>query len=289
VLIDSSHRKWGLVTGVLALLATAAYFWLNRVTPGGLTGGRTLPLWYGIIAFLLMVFAGLLALLRRVPSWWWIGSRRTWLRAHIWLSLLAAVLVLCHSGVRWGGPLEQLLWVVFTLTLATGLFGLVVQQFVPRMLTARLTREVPYEQIPHLCQLLRRQADALAEKIKAVEFEMTGTNIMASQMGMGAVVQFSQFYEKHIRLFLSEGDVRATLLANPLNAEEAFTRLRALPGLAKAQQPLAELQRLCEERRQLPEQEHLHHWLHGWLLLHVPISVALLLLVVLHAVSALYF
>lgn len=289
MLIDRSHRIWGLVTAGLAALAVAAYVWLDRFTPGGLTGGSMVGLWYGIAGFLLMVFAGLLAVLRRVPSWWWIGSRRTWLRAHLWLSPLGAVLILCHSGVHWGGPLEKLLWLLLILTMLSGLFGLAVQQFLPHVMTTRLPNEVPYEQIPHLCQLLRRKADGLAEKVKSLEVEVTGTNIMASQVGLGAVVQFSDFYEKQIRPFLFEGDVRGSLLANPLDAEETFARLRALPGLAKAAAPLTQLQQLCDERRQLPQQERLHHWLHVWLLLHVPVSYALLLLSVVHAVSALYF
>ncbi len=54
-------------------------------TPGGLTGGSLVGLWYGIIGSALMIYAGLLSLLRRVPSWWWIGSRKVWLRGHIWL------------------------------------------------------------------------------------------------------------------------------------------------------------------------------------------------------------
>ena len=43
---------------------------------------------------------------------WAVASRPTWLRAHVWLGLFSAVLLLCHSGLRWGGPLEQLLWLV---------------------------------------------------------------------------------------------------------------------------------------------------------------------------------
>jgi hypothetical protein len=48
-----------------------------------------------------------------------------------------------------------------------------------------------------------------------------------------------------------------------------------------------EIQDICEERRQLAVQRRLHHWLHGWLLVHVPLSYALLLLSIVHAVVAL--
>src|SRR6202162_229312 len=39
LLIDSSHRRWVLVTLVLALLALGCYVWLTYRVPGGLTGG----------------------------------------------------------------------------------------------------------------------------------------------------------------------------------------------------------------------------------------------------------
>ncbi len=48
-----------------------------------------------------------------------------------------------------------------------------------------------------------------------------------------------------------------------------------------------ELQALCDERRQLAKQKQLHHWLHGWLLVHVPLSFALLVLAIVHAVMSL--
>ena len=37
------------------------------------------------------------------------------------------------------------------------------------------------------------------------------------------------------------------------------------------------------------EQERIHFWLHAWLLLHVPLTIALLVLGVLHVATALYF
>jgi len=37
----------------------------------------------------------------------------------------------------------------------------------------------------------------------------------------------------------------------------------------------------------LLRQERLHRWLHGWLLLHIPLSLALILLGAVHAVMAL--
>jgi hypothetical protein len=115
------------------------------------------------------------------------------------------------------------------------------------------------------------------------------TNIFASQAGIGAKLQFQKFFEEHIRRFLLEGDAGSRLLSNPAKAEQAFARLRALPGLVTATTELTQMEALCDQRRDFPVQEHLYHWLHAWLLLHVPLSLILLVLGVAHAVASLYY
>ena len=42
------------------------------------------------------------------------------------------------------------------------------------------------------------------------------------------------------------------------------------------------------ERRLLLEQERIYHWLHGWLLLHIPLSAALLVLGLAHVFMSLF-
>ncbi len=44
---------------------------------------------------------------------------------------------------------------------------------------------------------------------------------------------------------------------------------------------------LCEQRRQFAMIQRYHFWLHGWLLVHIPVTVALYLVLAAHAVSAL--
>jgi hypothetical protein len=235
-----------------------------------------------------MVYAGLLSALRKVPSWWWIGSRKVWLRGHVWLGLLSVVVILCHSGFRWGGPLEQALWVILGLTILTGVFGLLLQQVLPRMLTTRISSEGPYEQLPHMYEVLRKRANALVEEILASDIQVSTADLMKSEIGVGAQVRFLEFYGREVQPFLTEKYRPSCLLANPLQAEGKFAYFRALPAFSKTQRQIAVLESLCDERRQLADQERLHHWLHVWLLVHIPLSVLLLVLGVAHAVIALY-
>jgi hypothetical protein len=278
VLIDSRHKKWFVATAALALGATAFYLYCYLTTPGALTGGSLVGLWYGIAGLALMVYAALLSLLRRVPSWWWIGPRKVWLRGHVWLGLLSGLFIVYHSGFRWGGPLERVLWAVLILTLATGVLGLLLQRFLPRAITTRIASEAPYEQIPHLCDVMRHKADALVDAAAADD-----------KLDAAVRAELRTFFDDQVRPFLAAAYARSAPLAHPLRAEAMFGRVRAVPGMSAVKDRLAELETFCDERRQLGEQERLHRWLHGWLLVHVPLSVALLVLGLVHAALSLYY
>lgn len=290
MLLDSTHKRWSLATLGLTVLSLSLYIWLDRHTPGGLTGGSTAGLWFGIAGTALMIYAGLLSAHRKLPRWWrWLGPRKTWLRGHLWLGMLSLVLILCHSSFSWGGRLEQALWAVFLLTLATGVVGLILQQFLPRRITERVPCEAPYEQIPHVCAVMRQKADARMATMWEADAKGPQMSMLISQVGVGAKMQLQEFYDRQVRPFLGEMYLRGSPLADALQAEAQFDRLRALPGLNEVADIIDDLQAFCDERRQLGEQERLHDWLHGWLILHIPLSVALLVLGVAHVVMALYY
>lgn len=280
VLLDQRHKPWIFATGVVAAGATALYLLLDQQTLHGLTGGSTVGLWYGVIGSALMIFAGLLSALRKVPAWWWIGSRQAWLRGHIWLGLLSVVFIACHAHARLGGFVEKALWVVLSAVILSGVFGLALQQFLPRWLAQRCGDEAPYEQIPHLCRLLRGKADTAVDEVAPAP-AAEGT----------FVAELRIFHDRHVRPFLAVPVPRASVLRDEQRASSVFDALRKRLDLAGAGANVLAatdgLEELCRDRRQLAVQERLHHWLHGWLLMHIPLSVALLVLGVAHAVVSL--
>jgi hypothetical protein len=268
-------------TAIGAVLAVGAYAAFARAAPLGLTGGSAVGLWYGVGGTALMVYAGLLSAHRRLARWPLLPRRAWLLKGHIWLGLLSFVLILCHSGFRWGGPLEQVLWVVLGLTLLTGLVGLALQHILPRLLTLRFAEETPYEQMPHVCQVLTRRAEAIVTGV-------CGPAAAAADPA-DARAQLRGYYETVVRPFLTGPGSHPSPLHDPAQAEAAFGRLRGMSGLAHEAEPLRTLEALCTQRRQIAEQERMHHWLHGWLLLHIPLSVALLVLGAAHIIVSLYY
>jgi hypothetical protein len=95
-----------------------------------------------------------------------------------------------------------------------------------------------------------------------------------------------KFYTLEMRPFLEHPGARGHALSESANARAMFQGLRTLlpPALHET---VKDLEDICEEERQLRQQVRLHHWLHGWLLFHIPLSLALLLLGAVHAIVAL--
>jgi hypothetical protein len=124
-------------------------------------GGTPLGLIFGTIALAIFVFAALLGVRKKIVLWR-IGTVKRWLRAHIWLTLLTIPLVILHSGFRLGGPMTTLIIVLYLIVMVSGIYGLVLQHYLPRAMMERLPAESVYEQIPHI----RAQLVAAASKMR---------------------------------------------------------------------------------------------------------------------------
>jgi hypothetical protein len=76
-------------------------------------------------------------------------------------------------------------------------------------------------------------------------------------------------------------------LARAREADDTFRHLKQ--QIAAAYRPrVEEMQGWCDERRLLDVQTRMQHWLHGWLLVHVPVSFLLLLMTLWHAFVTLF-
>lgn len=255
------HRRWGFVTLAIFLIALAIYCGVALRSPSAAHGGSATGLAFGIAGYALMLYAGLLGARKKVPVWR-LGRAQTWMRGHLWLGLLSFPLILFHGGFHYRGPLTALLMLLFVIVIVSGIFGAAIQHYVPRVMTAQVPMETIYEEIPHVREQLRQEADHLADSAALIETEHENK------------VRFREAYLKTIRPRLEQP------------AMGMFQPLRlALP--AELHGVLDDLEDICEEQRQLNRQARLYQWLHAWLLVHVPLSIALLVLGGVHAVMAL--
>jgi len=321
--IDRTHRTWAIAALAILAISLIVYFIYALNSPQGSRGGSVIGLLFGIIGFGFMIFAALLGARKRVPTWR-LGRAQTWMRGHLWLGLLALPMILFHGGFHFGGTLTRLLMWLLIVTVASGVFGAALQHYIPRVMTCDVPLETIYDEIGHVRSLLREEADRAMEivcgslsfpKSTLEETQRAGgftalrpiaatavplrTSAAVSAGASAAVAAAHEiillskeqsaplrgFYLSEMRPFL-EHPKNSNRLADAPAASGAFAGLRTLlPAAAHAS--LSDLEDICNEARQLARQEQLHRWLHGWLLVHIPLSLVLILLGAVHAVMAL--
>jgi hypothetical protein len=270
----------------------------------GPSGGSVVGLVYGFVGYGMMLYAGALGARARRPTWR-LGRAETWLKGHVWLGLLAFPLILFHGGFALGGPLTLVLMIVFAIVTASGVVGVVLQNLVPRAMADRVPLESIYEQVDHVLTQMRTEADQLvatasdpeaaAAAVAAAPGERAAPAVRRARLSAGPMAvgpapaearQLKEFYDQEVRPYLYGQGERTATLGSHAKAQILFAqfRTRVPPELHDV---VDELEVMCEERRQLGIQRRMHHLLHGWLLVHVPLSLGLLLLSAVHAVIAL--
>jgi hypothetical protein len=272
--IDRTHKPWATMAAILLIVSLIIYVWYASTKPGGPRGGTFWGLAFGIAGYALMLYVGLLGVRKKLPVWR-LGKAQTWMRGHIWMGLITLPLILLHAGgFHARGPLTLALMVLFYIVWLSGIFGAALQHYLPTMITAEVPLETIYEEIPHVRAQLRDEAEELVAAIASDEVEQDDK------------ARLRDAYAVTIRPFLNAPEQPGVALADEQKSEIVFDSLRrSLPeGLRGA---LDDLENICEEERQFTRQKQIYQWLHAWLIVHVPLSVALLVLGGVHAVIAL--
>jgi len=324
--MDKSQRGWALASLLIFVVSAIGYVIYALNASPRPTGGSAVGLFFGIVGFAFMIFAALLGARKRVAVWR-LGRAQAWMRGHLWLGLLSLPMILFHGAFRFGGTMTQILMWLLIITVGSGLFGAVLQNYLPRVMTTDVPLETIYDEIGNVRKLLREEADRDVESVcgplgfshEALDEQRAGGFTAMRPMAAAAVARgpvapvisvnnsdgaavaaapeiillteeesapLRLFYVNEMRPFLDRPSERRLVLARPEKAQLAFQAVRTvLPAMAQG--TLDDLEDICDEARQLRKQEQLHHWMHGWLLVHIPLSLALILLGAVHAVMAL--
>jgi hypothetical protein len=310
------HLPWIVSTLVVTVLAAVWFFAVAGRASAWPSGSSSPGFTFGVIGGLICLFEFLLWPRKKVRAWR-LGRVVVWMRAHVWLGLLAVPLLILHTGFRWGGTLSTVLMILFLVVIVSGIWGLLVQQFLPRILLEEVPAETIYSQIDHVAGQLaaegRRlvvvtcgpepgQNGAAIEAEEAAETEATGHLVVGavrSAGGVRGVVRQSRasfapvadaeplrtFFRTTAEPYLRGGAATGSPLRQAQRAAAIFEDLRTRLNPA-AHEAVAALESLCEQRRQLDVQARLHFWLHNWLCVHLPLSVALIVLMFVHVFVA---
>lgn len=317
MLIDRKHMPWAVGSAVVAAASVSVY-WMDSAQRGptmGRYGSTPLGLAFGIAGLLVMLFLAGLSAKRKAPTLR-LGRAQTWLRGHIWLGLLLVLFVALHAAFRAGGQLTIALWVLLGLITASGVFGLILQQTLPRLMLYSLPGETIAQQLEREKENLVTLAEGLVKEFAgsldqpappyvespaatpapAVAAETTGTT---TQTAMVAVKPMSKpvaprppmggeplrlFYLQRVAPYL-RGDASGQALKQP----ELFFHALRIETPEHIHPGIESLRELCLRREELLKQQRMMRVLLGWLIVHVPLSWSLLLLTVIHAVVALRF
>lgn len=273
----AAHARWamlaaGLTAGAVGWYAVEATS--TRTLPGG---GTRVGLILGAVGAAIILFEMLLwprkRLLRSRTRPW--GRTQTWMKAHIWLGLACVPVAALHAGFRLGGPLPAALMLAFALVIVSGVWGLVLQHVIPRRLLDVVTEEVPAAEID---RVVAAHTAGFARRLAVARGEFGGEAVAGAE-------RVREAFEKAARPYLT-GAERPAGLRVADRAARWFTELAAATP-ADARPLVAELEQLCTLRRQLDTQARLHWWLHNWVWVHLPLSVALVGLLVAHIYTAL--
>ncbi len=288
--IDQTHKPWAILTAAATVVGAVIYiaYAFHTPVPGGGTG---IGLMFGSLALGLMLFAAALSIRKRFPIWR-IGRAKIWMRAHLWLGFLSLPMVLFHSAFHARGALAFVLFWLTIIVVVSGIIGAVLQHYLP----TRMFREVPFETIYDQIPVIRAQLAAEAEA-RAVDVSQS----LAPATGPGATVvdtlldiedlqpqteSLERFVASEVKPYLSSEQGHHLQLKNREWARTQFDNFRRqFPEPAWA--PITAIEEICEEKRQLDHQARLHRLLHAWLLVHLPVSAALILLAIIHAIGAL--
>jgi hypothetical protein len=292
VLIDrrnlSEHLPWTIGVA-LAAVAAAGWFLVERLRAETWPGGSSTPgLVFGTIGGAVILFEMLL---------WWrksvrglrIGPVKAWMRAHIWLGLLCLPLLVFHSGLSLGGWLSTVLLLLLLAVIGSGIWGLAVQQVLP----ARMLDEITAENPPVEASFVVSSLVVEAERLVSASFRPAKNDaepssektLTARTTARSEVTALHAFAGDMLLPYLRGGAGSLSPLRQSRRADVVFADLkdRLEPELHETAD---QLNALCDKRRHLDLQMRQQRWLHGWLCVHTPLSVALVVLMGVHVYVA---
>jgi hypothetical protein len=263
-------RRWRLITLLLFVALAASWVWY-RQTESFLHGGTPMGLVYGFVTLFLMIFLLYFGVRKRAYRSRF-GKVEEWLHAHIWIGIFSFFVMLAHTGFRFEDKVAVALFVVISATIASGILGAILYRTVPRELTAvqsNLTGEEISAQLNQLTKSMARIA--------------TGKSAPFQQIYYGLLKESLPGFLAGWRLLLSKP-------AKTMEKKGRWTELVARVDKAE-QDDLRQLLVLSRQHKELHlrllYQQRYMNVLDFWLYLHVPLSIAMVVLIVAHVWGAL--
>jgi hypothetical protein len=237
----------------------------------------------GVIGGIIVAFEMLIVFKKRFRASRVLGNTRLWMKLHLWLGLISFPMIFIHAGFGFGGALAATTHVLFILVILSGIWGWCMQQWLPQKMLDDVPGESIAVQLDRLGSVHAHEAERIISALMDVPPESESDQPVVPK---ALHTELTDFRDNVLLPYLRDGSRSRSPLTTSASAARQFARLRdAVPPAARPD--LDKLEALADLRRRWDKQNTMHFWLHLWLLIHLPISVAMSGFMVLHAIRAL--
>jgi hypothetical protein len=260
--------RWmfGTVITCAMLLALYGVYAVYSIPRGGGFTGYAL----GIIGTL-FIFVLMLLPIRKRQYQRPVGRLDVWMRMHVCLGIITGVIVGMHAGFRVGGTISIMLTVLFVLVLLSGIIGTVL-----------------YELLPHTIARMGNQmfrAESLLEN--RVEVERALDTLQTDRSAQFRDMVTREFTRRRYPTSITPLILFPWLIRFAGNNRDVETRVKTLPEAEQIAYQNA--RKLLTQHWQLDRQLFYQQVLKQWLWTHIPLSAAMITLLIVHIVSELYY
>jgi hypothetical protein len=239
-------------------------------------GGSWLGIVYGAIAFILILALMYYGIRKRSYSDSTI-SLETWLRSHFSLGVLVFFIVLFHSGFRFNDKVAVTSFVLLCGVIISGFVGLALYKAIPSRLInveSNLTASAISDEINHLAETMLRLATHKSAELQRACNAVIEAERPASLAGWRIM--------------------RSGHFARRLTRDDLVTLFNSLRGIPPSEQAdLTRLRELSQQMRDLHDRlirkQRYVNFMAVWLYVHVPLSLAMSVALIVHIFGAFYY
>lgn len=204
-----------------------------------------------------------------------VGALRYWLLAHIYLGVLAGIVLLMHGGSHGGGWLTSALMLWFDAVIVTGLFGLFCYLVVPRIMTSIEGDPLLIEDLEGRRAELRADLATIESKVDEELRDLIKRKVRPHFFSVSYL----------IKQYLKREELTASLAKSRLMFKNV---LAAVDDKEQRSLLLKAIERTATLRR-VDSLIYLHRLLKVWLAPHVVSTSVMLALLVVHIIQVVFF
>ena len=274
--LSYQHHRWWKISLVSVPLLVLSYLIYRSQTPP--SGGTLMGLVYGNLSFaaiLVLMYYGIRKRTYRTAA----GSVQAWLSSHVYLGVLTLLLIPLHSGFHFAADIHTLAFILLTIVVLSGVLG------------AYLYLSVPHQFSQYGPELVATGPDGIDTEYHRIVQQMR-------TLSEGKSEALSRICEEEIQRGRPKRFAGWRLLIQrhiPSSATSTLQEFQNYLGHVPAteREELQQLAALATRKRELTQrvqaQMRLKNLLDVWLFVHLPVSVMMLITVLIHIFTVLYY